>query len=161
MTDDKKMCLRDTIIPKSDQLNYDDVANGPLVVRVVGLAQGSKEQPVIVKVVNAATGLPIRADNPVYKPCKGMRRVLIACWGDSGKDWIGKLATLVGNADVVYGGAKVGGIQISAVSGIDGPRKIMLTTTRSKRVEYTVEAMTARASYAAATDGQTKEGEKE
>ena len=137
MSDDKKMCLRDTIVPKSDQLNYDDVMSAPLLVRVTGLAAGSAEQPVIVKVADMATGTPMRD----YKPCKSMRRVLIACWGDTGRDWIGKCATLVGDPGVVFGGVKVGGIRIAAVSGIDGPRKIMLTTTRSKRAEYTVEAM--------------------
>lgn len=132
----QKMCLRDTIIPKSDQLNYDDVMDKPLVVRVTGLAAGNQEQPVIVHVA-AMAGAALRD----YKPCKSMRRVLIACWGDRGKDWIGKAMTLVGDPSVVFGGVRVGGIRIAAVSGIDAPRKIMLTTTRSKRAEYVVEAM--------------------
>jgi hypothetical protein len=133
---EQKMCLRDTIIPKSDQLNYDDVADKPLAVRVTGLAAGSQEQPVIVRVA-AMDGAALRD----YKPCKSMRRVLIACWGDRGKDWIGKSMTLVGDPSVVFGGVRVGGIRVAAVSGIDAPRKIMLTTTRSKRAEYVVEAM--------------------
>ena len=137
MTEEKKMCLRDTIVPKSDQLNYDDVMAGPLAVKVVGLAMGSDEQPVIVKIVNAKTGADLRP----YKPCKSMRRVLIKCWGDEGRLWIGKAMTLVGDAGVVFGGAKVGGIRISAVSGIDKQQRIMLTTTRSKRAEYVVEVM--------------------
>jgi hypothetical protein len=132
----QKMCLRDTIIPKSDQLNYDDVMDKPIAVRVTGLAAGSQEQPVIVRVA-AMDGTALRD----YKPCKSMRRVLIACWGDKGRDWIGKAMTLVGDPSVVFGGVRVGGIRVAAVSGIDAPRKIMLTTTRSKRSEYVVEAM--------------------
>ena len=133
----KKLTLRDTIIPKSDQLNYDDVMAGPLTVRVTGLAAGSPDQPVIVRVADAANGAALRD----YKPCKSMRRVLIACWGDRGRDWIGRTMRLIGDPSVVFGGVKVGGIRIAAVSGIDAPRRIMLTTTRSKRAETIIETI--------------------
>lgn len=135
---EQKMSLRDTIIPKSDQLNYDDVMSKSLTVKVTGMAVGSAEQPVIVRVVDAETGAALRD----YKPCKSMRRVLIACWGDKGKDWIGKQMTLIGDPDVAFGGVKVGGIRIAAVSGIDAPKSIMLTTTRSKRAAYVVKPIT-------------------
>ena len=134
---EQTMSLRDTIVPKSDQLNYDDVASAPLDVCVNGLAMGSAEQPVLVKVKAIATGVQLRD----YKPCKSMRRVLVACWGDKGKDWIGKTMRLVGDKDVVFGGQKIGGIRIAAVSGIEAAKGIMLTTTRGKRSEYKVEVM--------------------
>jgi hypothetical protein len=133
-----KMSLRDTIIPKSDQINYDDVMTTPLTVRVTGLAQGSAEQPVIVRIANAETGAVLRD----FKPCKSMRRVLIAAWGDKGKDWIGQSMTLYGNSEVKFGGAAVGGIRISHMSGIDGPLTLKLTTTRSKRADYVVQPLT-------------------
>ena len=41
----------------------------------------------------------------------------------------------------LFGGVKVGGIRIAAVSGIDAPRRIMLTTTRSKRAETIIETI--------------------
>jgi len=131
---DEPMSLRDTIAPKSDQLNYDDLIAGPVQVRVVGMSKGSAEQPVILKVVNAENGKPLRD----YKPCKSMRRVLVACWGDQGKDWLGKEARLIGDASVSFGGAKVGGIRISHVSGILSPLHLMLTTARSKRAPVTI-----------------------
>jgi hypothetical protein len=126
---DEPMSLRDTIAPKSDQLNYDDLIAGGITVRVVGMSKGSAEQPVSVKVVNAENGKPLRD----YRPCKSMRRVLVACWGDQGKDWLGKEARLIGDASVSFGGAKVGGIRISHVSGVSAPVHLMLTTARSKR----------------------------
>jgi hypothetical protein len=134
---EKKMTLLDTIQPKSDQLNYDDLIAGPMQIKVTGLAFGSPEQPVIVKCCNAATGEALRD----YKPCKSMRRVLVAVWGDKGKGWIGQQAVLVGDDSVVFGGAKVGGIRISHVTGIDEPRTLMLTTTRSKRMGYVVKPL--------------------
>jgi hypothetical protein len=132
-----KMSLRDTIIPKSDQLNYDDVMTGTLTVRVTGMASGSAEQPVIVKVADATTGAALRD----FKPCKSMRRVLIAAWGDKGRDWMGKRMTLYGEPEVKFGGVSVGGIRISHVSGIDAALTVKLTTTRSKRTDFTVKPL--------------------
>lgn len=132
-----KMSLLDTIQPKSDQLNFDDVQARALVVKVTGLAAGNAEQPVIVRIADVATGNQLRD----YKPCKSMRRVLIAAWGSEGKDWIGKSMRLVGDPNVVFGGVKVGGIRISHVSGIDAPMNIMLTTTRSKRAGYKLDPL--------------------
>ena len=131
MNETAKMTLRDTIIPKSDQLNYDDVMTAPITDKVVGLAMGDSEQPVIVR-------LEKHRD---YKPCKSMRRVLIACWGDQGRTWIGKRLTMYGDPTVMFGGVAVGGIRISHLSGIDGPKTIKLTTTRSKRADYVVKPL--------------------
>ena len=131
MSDEKKMTLRDTIEPKSDQLNYDDVMTAAITDKVVGLAMGTPDQPVIVR-------LERHRD---YKPCKSMRRVLIAAWGDQGKDWIGKRMTLVGDSSVMFGGVAVGGIRISHLSGIEKPLTIKLTTTRSKRADYVVKPL--------------------
>jgi hypothetical protein len=139
-TAEAPMSLRDTIAPKSDQLNYDDLIAGGITVRVVGMSKGSAEQPVVVKIVDAATGKPMRD----YKPCKSMRRVLVAAWGDQGKDWLGKEARLVGDASVSFGGAKVGGIRISHVSGIAEAMPIMLTTTRSKRTAFVIGVLETR-----------------
>lgn len=132
---EQKFSLRDTIEPKSDQLNYDDLIGGPLTVKVVGLAAGGAEQPVIVRISNAATGAEMRP----YKPCKSMRRVLVAAWGDKGKDWIGKSMTLYGDGTVKWAGVEIGGIRISHVSGIDAPMSIKLTTTRGKRSECVIQ----------------------
>jgi len=134
MSEEKKMTLRDTIVPKSDQLNYDDFLAGPQTLRVTGLKMGTPEQPVIVSVA-ALDGTPMRD----YKPCKGMRRVLIQAWGDKGINWKGKLLTLCGNASVRFGAEKVGGIQVSAVSGITEPMICKLTVSRGKRSDYVVQ----------------------
>jgi hypothetical protein len=132
-----KMSLRDTIVPKSDQINYDDVMTAALTVRVTGLAQGNAEQPVIVRIANAETGAQLRD----FKPCKSMRRVLIAAWGDKGKEWVGQRMTLYGDSEVKFGGVAVGGIRISHVSGIAARLTLKLTTTRSKRADYIVEPL--------------------
>lgn len=127
----ESMSLRDTIEPNSDQINYDDVASKPITDEVVGLERGTKDQPVIVR---------LKMHRP-YKPCKSMRRVLIAAWSDKGKDWIGQSLTLCGDPSVKFGGVEVGGVRISHLTGIDKPLTMMLTTTRSKRAKYTVQPL--------------------
>jgi hypothetical protein len=132
MSEEKKMTLRDTIEPKSDQLNYDDVATTAITDKVVGgKIVDNKEQPVVVM-------LEKHRD---YKPCKSMRRVLIAAWGLNGKDWKGKSLTLIGDPDVKWGGVAVGGIRISHVSGIDKPLTVKMTVARGKRIDYVVQPL--------------------
>ena len=134
---EKTMTLRVTIAPKSDQLNFDDVALSPVTVKVVKMAMGSAEQPVIVNICNAETGEPMRD----FKPCKTVRRVLIKAWGEKGKDWIGKRMTLFGDTSVKYGGQEVGGIRVSHVSGINVPLRIMLTVTRGRKIEAVIQPL--------------------
>ena len=137
-TTEPRMTLRDTIAPKSDQLNYDDLANGARRrVRVVGLKKGTDEQPVRVVVADAATGQAMRD----YIPCKSMRRVLIACWGDDGKAWIGRQIELYGDPSVKWAGQAIGGLRIASVSGITAPVEMFLSVTRGKRERVVVQAI--------------------
>jgi hypothetical protein len=129
--------LRDTIVPKSDQLNYEDVATAPMTVTVTGMARGTPEQPVVVHVTDA-NGVPLRD----FKPCKTVRRLLIAAWGDRGAGWVGQRMTLCADHEVTFGGAKVGGIRVSHVTGITEPMRILITASRSKRNTVTLLPLT-------------------
>lgn len=124
--------LKASIIPKSDQLNADTLLAGPITVTIESIHSGDKEQPVV---------LAIGKDHQPYKPCKSMRRVLIAAWGDQGKDWVGKSMTLFCDPNVSWAGVKVGGIRISHLSHIDGDRTFMLTTKRGKKEEFHVKRL--------------------
>lgn len=126
------MSLRDTIAPKSDQLNADDLMVGPITVTVTNVSRGSSDQPVSI----AITG-----GYQPYKPCKSMRRVLIALWGDNGHEWVGRSMRLYCDPEVKFGGVKVGGIRISHMSHIQGRQALMLTITRSRRAEFVVEPL--------------------
>lgn len=128
----KPESLADTIIPKSDQLNADDLLCGPITVTVESVKRGDREQPVIIN---------IGSDHRPYKPGKSMRRVLIAAWGDKGSDWVGKSMTLYCDPDVVFGGVKVGGIRISHMSHIPSDRTFMLTATRGRKAEFHVKRL--------------------
>ena len=121
-----------SIKPKSDQLNADDLLAGPIVVTVVDVLKGDQEQPV---------ALVIDGDRQPFKPCKSMRRLLVAVWGSAPKNWKGKKLRLYCDPEVKWGGVKVGGIRISAMSGIENPTSVLLTTTRGKRSEHTVQPL--------------------
>ena len=126
------MDLSDTIIPKSDQLNADDLLTGPITVTVTAVRRGDKEQPV---------SIGIDGGRQPYKPCKSMRRALIAVWGNDGAKWVGRRMTLYCDPEVKYGGVKVGGIRISHVSHIENDVELMLTVTRGRRVAFLLRAM--------------------
>lgn len=123
--------LRDTIIPKSDQLNADDFIGGSITIKVTQVIKtGAKDQPVAIHYEGD--------DGKPFKPCKSMRRLLVDVWGPQGSDYIGRAMTLYRDPDVTFGSDKVGGVRISHVSHITAPKTIALTVTRAKRKAYTV-----------------------
>lgn len=77
-----------------------------------------------------------------YLPCKGMIRVLVEAWGKNGSvDWIGKSVELFGNPEVIYGGKKKGGIQISRLSHIEKPLDTQLTISQGNTIPFRVEPL--------------------
>lgn len=124
------MDLTQTIAPKSDQLNADDLISGPVTVTISEVRKGSPEQPVDVILEE----FPGRA----YRPSKSMRRVMVSAWGTEASTYTGHKLTLVRNPEIMFGRDKVGGIEIAAMSHIDKPLTIALTATRGKRKNFTV-----------------------
>lgn len=128
------MNISNTVIPKSDQTNADDLIAGPKTITITSVRAGnSNEQPIDIH-YEGGTGRP-------YKPCKSMRRVLIHVWGDDASVYAGRKMTLVRDPSVKFGGDEVGGIRISHVSHIDTPQMIALTVTRGKRKPYRIEPL--------------------
>ena len=117
-----------SIVAKSDQLNAEDLITGPFTVTITGVKRGSKEQPIIVE---------IDGHQP-YKPCKTMRRVLIATFSDDPKLWTGQRMTLFCDPSVLYAGVRVGGLRISHLSGIEKPQPFLLTKSRGKKAEVVI-----------------------
>ena len=70
------MDLLRTIIPRSDQLNFEDVQTQSITAVIKSVRAGTKEQPVFIDLVGY--------DSRPYKPSKSMRRVLIGGWGSNG-----------------------------------------------------------------------------
>jgi len=125
--------MRTTIIPKSDQINFDDLIGGSMEITITKIKLGSADQPVNISFEGD--------DKRVYRPCKSMRRVMIAVWGADGEKYIGRTIRLYGDKTVKWAGGEVGGIRISHMSDMDKPLNIMLTETRGKRKPYKVEPL--------------------
>lgn len=127
--------LRQTIIPKSDQLNADDLIGRTLTIKVtkVLLSAGS-EQPVAIH-YEGDHGKP-------YMACKSMRRVLVNVWGPDANAYTGRSMTLYRDDAVKFGGMEVGGIRISHMSHIERPVTMALTATRANRKPFTVQPLT-------------------
>jgi hypothetical protein len=126
--------LRTTIIPKSDQLNADDLIGGrTLTIKVTKVSLAAGDQPVIIH-YEGDNGHP-------YKPGKSMRRVLVHVWGPDGNAYIGRSMTLYCDEKVQFGGMAVGGIRISHMSHIEAPVTMALTATRASRKPFTVKPL--------------------
>lgn len=133
------MDMTQTIAPKSDQLNFDDFLAGSSITIKITDVKGAADpqQPVSIH-YEGDKGKP-------YKPCKSMRRVLVAVWGVDGKSYIGKSMTLYGDPKVVFGGIAVGGIRISHMSDISEPKTMALTTSKANKKPFTVQPLVAKA----------------
>ena len=124
------MDLTESIAPKSDQLNAEDLLSGPRTFTIDKVERGTTEQPVNVHLVEFP-GRP-------FKPSKTVRRLMVAGWGKDTAPYTGRRMTLYRDPTVRFGGQDVGGIRVSHMSHLDKPLKIALTTTRGKRALFTV-----------------------
>lgn len=126
--------MTETIAPRSDQLNADDLIAGPRVVTITAVKRGTPEQP--VNIITAEFG----PERP-YKPSKSMRRVLVAAWGTKAQEYVGRKLIIYRDPDITFGKERVGGIRISAMSDIPAPVTVALTVTRGRRQPFTVEPL--------------------
>lgn len=125
--------LSTTIVPKSDQMNSDDLISGPRTIRVAKVSLTGEEQPVAIS-YEGDGGKP-------FKPCKVMRRVLVALWGPDANNYVGRSMTLYRDPNVKFGGMAVGGIRISHLSHIEREQTMALTETRASRKPFTVKPL--------------------
>jgi hypothetical protein len=126
------MDITDSLAPASDQLDAIELATGPRIFTVESVSKGSLEQPVQVHLVDFPRP---------WRPSKGMRRVLAACWGTDASEWTGRRVKLYYDETVTFGKETPGGTRIAALSHIDKPKKVPLLIARGKSATYTVEPL--------------------
>ena len=128
------MDLTNTIVPKSDQINADDLIAGPRTFTVTEVkVKSSAEQPVDIHLAESP-GKP-------FRPSKTVLRVLVTAWGKEGDDYVGRRMTLYRDPDVKWAGQEVGGIRVSELSHITKQIKLALTETRGKKVTHIVKPL--------------------
>lgn len=133
--------LSDTILPKSDQLNADQLVGTTLTITVLKVSRVTGDQPVAIH-YEGEDGRP-------YKPCKTMRKILVAAWGEYASGWVGKSMTLYNDPEVMFGGVKMGGIRISHLSHIESDLSLALNKTKGKKAIFNVKRMQAEQKKAA------------
>lgn len=118
---------------KSDQLNSDDLLGGSITVQITRVRAPGGDQPVVIEVSGG---------HQPFKPCKTMRRLLVAAWGTANAaEWVGRWMTLHRDADVKWAGEAIGGIRITHLSHIDKARTYQLTETKGKKKPWRVEPL--------------------
>ena len=128
--------MKITAEPRSDQWNSDDFIGGPRTFTIARVVEGKAEQKYDVELVEG--------EGRVWRPPPTVVRLLIAAWGDEGKDWAGKRVTLYRDDTVRFGPEVVGGIRVSHMSHLptgDKPFTTKLTVSRGKKGRFTVEPL--------------------
>lgn len=127
------MDITDTLAPTSDQLDAIDLrTSGPRTFTVTGASKGNPEQPVQIALAEF---------DRVWRPSKGMRRVLAAAWGTDASAWTGHRVTLFCDDTVTFGKERPGGVRISHLSHIAKALDVPLMVTRGKSAIYTVQPL--------------------
>jgi len=121
------MDLTNTITAKSDQLNADDLVGGPITITIADIKaiESDKQQPIAIYYGDA--------EGKAYRPCKSMRRVLVAIWGKDGKQFVGRRMTLFRDPTVTWGGVCVGGIRISHMSNMATETTLVMSASKTKK----------------------------
>jgi uncharacterized protein YqfB (UPF0267 family) len=128
------MDLSKTIIPKSDQLNADDLISGSKTIKIRDIKAGADDtQPVNIYFYGD--------NNKPFKPCKSVRRILVQLWGSDGSQYIGRRITLFRDDSVKWAGVEIGGIRVSHASHIETATRVLVTTAKNKRTPMTIEAL--------------------
>jgi hypothetical protein len=127
--------MSSVIVPKSDQINADDLIAGPMTITIREVQiRGGQEQPVSIY---------FDGSDKAYRPCKSMSRVLVQGWGADASKYVGRSLTLYRDPTVKWAGLEVGGIRISHMSHIDGEKLMMLTATKGSRKPHKVKPLQA------------------
>jgi hypothetical protein len=111
--------ITDALAPKSDQLDAIELVAPRTFTIDSGSRLGKRQGQPVVEI--RLVGFP-----RVWRPSKGMLDAIVAVWGTNAAEWAGQSVTLYNDREVTFGDDKVGGVRISAMSGIDKPRTVQI-----------------------------------
>lgn len=118
---------------KSDQLNADDLIGAERTITITRVTGCDGDQPIAI-FYEGDGGKP-------FKPCKTIRRVLMAVWGRYANEYVGRSMTLYRDDAVTFGGLQVGGIRIRAMSGIDKETTVVVMKSKSKKAGMKIQPL--------------------
>lgn len=133
------MDLTKALAPKSDQLDFADIEGlPPQVYTITKVSENGSEladqQPVNITL----------AEFPrVWRPSKGMLRVLADNWGKDVQVWVGRQVELYGDPNIYFGKEKRGGTRISRLSHISKRNTTLVNPRGGKGAYWSVEPLPA------------------
>lgn len=119
---------------KSDQLNADDLIGNSRTLTVTRVTGNDGDQPISIH-YEGDNGKP-------FKPCKTIRRVLMAVWGRYANEYVGRSMTVYRDDRVTFGGLEVGGIRISHMSHIDKEQTVVIMKSKGKKAGMKILPLT-------------------
>lgn len=144
MTDD--LDFSESLVAKSNQLNADNLAGGPITVQITGAKVSLRDdQPLTFR---------LSGGHMPWKPCKGMRRLLAeAAKSSSARPWIGKWVRLFRDPSVKWAGAETGGIRVSGIDAsiLRSARDFRVRDGRNSHTSYRIEPISDRKEEGAPT----------
>ncbi len=120
-----------------DQLDFADLdGSAPRVFTITDVSENGTElaeqQPVNISL----------AEFPrVWRPSKGMLRVLADNWTKDTSAWVGRKVELYGDPNVYFGKEKRGGTRISRLSHISSSKKTLINPRGGRGAYWTVEPL--------------------
>lgn len=124
-----------TIIAKSDQWNAQDIVGQHVVgvIREVRIkADKGDDQPVDIL---------FEGEKKAFRPCKGVRRLLVKAWGPDANAYIGRALELFCDPSVTWAGKEEGGIRVSRMSHIAAPFTFAMRTSRQATKPYQIKPL--------------------
>lgn len=131
------MDISAALAPKSDQLDAADlIGSPPQIFTITDVSENGAEladqQPVNIRL----------AEFPrVWRPSKGMLRVLADNWTKEVGIWVGRQVELYGDPEVMFGKEKRGGTRISRLSHIDAPKTTLVNPRGGRNAYWTVKPL--------------------
>lgn len=126
-----------TLEAKGDQVNADDLmgVGRTITIRITrAKIKPGEDQP---------WDLHFEGSDKVYRPSKGMRRIMAEAWGLESDNYVGQRLKLFRDPEVKFGKDMVGGIRIGAMTGITARKTFVVAVSRNQRRPFPVDPLPA------------------
>lgn len=122
--------MSQTIVARSDQINAVDLRDNPRTIKIKEVRiKANDDQPVSVL---------FEGESKAFRPCKGVRRLMVRVWGADASKYIGEAMTLFYDPSVTWAGKEEGGIRVSHMSGLDEKIVEYMRTSRAATKPYQI-----------------------
>lgn len=125
--------MSQTIVAKSDQINAADLIGNKrtITIKEVRIKAG-EDQPVTIL---------IEGDKKAFRPCLGVRRLMVRVWGPDASKYIGESMTLFCDPKVTWAGKEEGGIRVSNMTGLNEEIIEYMRTSRTATKPYKIQPL--------------------